>query len=128
VLRRQICPNEDLNAHISCFKLLCDILVRIIDNAQFLDKIDPSIDHFVLFHEDIRTNNILVAYEDHTRVVGLVDWEGVRVLPMWACAQESQVAEPEFSTSKQYLPLRKLRWQIMSDMEPGLSQINNEVA
>ena len=38
--------------------------------------------YFVLFHEDIRTNNILVAYYDHTRVVGIVDWEGARVLPM----------------------------------------------
>ena len=127
VLRRRICPNEDPNVHISYFKSLCDILLRIIDNAQFLDKIDPFIAHFVLFHEDIRTNNILVAYEDHTRVVGLVDWEGARVLPMWACTQVSQVAEPELSTSEQYLPLRELRWQIMSDMEPGLSQINNEV-
>jgi hypothetical protein len=105
----------------------CDILGRIIDNAQFLDKIDPSIAHFVLFHEDIRTNNILVAYDDPTRVVGIVDWEGARVLPMWSCFGVSQVAEPEFTTSEQYLPLRELRKQIMLDMEPGLSQIDNEV-
>ena len=127
VLRRRVCPDEDPNTHFSYFKSLCDILGRIIDNAQFLDKIDPSIAHFVLFHEDIRTNNILVAYEDPTRVVGLVDWEGARVLPMWSCFKESQVAEPLFSTSEQYLPLRKLRRQIMFDMEPGLSQVDNEV-
>ena len=129
MMRRRICPDEDPNTHISYFKSLCDILLRIIDNAQFLDKIDPSIAHFVLFHEDIRTNNILVAYEDHTRVasVGLVDWEGARVLPMWACTQESRVAEPEFTTSEQYLPLRELRWQVMSDIEPGLSQIDDDV-
>ena len=127
VLRRQICPDEDPNTHILYFKSLCDILGRIIDNAQFLDKIDPSIAHFVLFHEDIRTNNILVAYEDPTHVVGLIDWEGARVLPMWSCFQESQVAEPLFTTSEQYLPLRELRRQIMFDMEPGLSQVDNEV-
>ena len=81
---------------------------RIIDNAQFLDKVDPSIAHFVLFHEDIRTNNILVAYEDHTRVVGIIDWEGARVVPMWSCVNESQVAEPEFTTSEQYLPFAQV--------------------
>jgi len=127
VLRRRICPDEDPNAHISYFKSLCDILGRIIDNARFLDKIDPFIDHFVLFHEDIRTNNILVAYDDPTRVVGIVDWEGARVLPMWSCFEESQVAEPLFTTSEQYLPLRELRRQIMFDMEPGLCRVDNEV-
>lgn len=125
--RRRILPDEDPNALFPYFKSLCDILGRIIDNAQFLDKVDPSIAHFVLFHEDIRTNNILVAYEDHTRVVGIIDWEGARVVPMWSCFNESQVAEPEFTTSEQYLPLRKLRKEIMIDMEPGLSQADNEV-
>jgi hypothetical protein len=127
VERLRICPDEDPNVHISYFKSLCDILGRIIDNARFLDKIDPSIAHFVLFHEDIRTNNILVAYDDPTRVVGIIDWEGARVIPMWSCFKESQVAEPEFTTSEQYLPLRKLRRQIMFDMEPGLSRVDNEV-
>jgi hypothetical protein len=122
-LRRRVhpSPDEDPNLHISYFKSLCDILLRIIDNAQFIDKVDPSIAHFVLFHEDIRTNNILVSYEDPTRVVGLIDWEGARVLPMWSCFMESQVAEPE---SEEYLSLSNLRSQIMFDMEPGLNQIN----
>ena len=127
VLRRRICPDEDTNAHISYFKSLCDILGRIIDNAQFLDKIDPSIAHFVLFHEDIRTNNILVGYDDPARVVGIIDWEGARVVPMWSCFQETQVAERLSTTSEQYMPLRELRRQIMFDMEPGLSQVDNEV-
>ena len=51
VLRRRICPDEDPDMYISYFKSLCDILLRIIDNAQFIDKVDPSIAHFVLFHE-----------------------------------------------------------------------------
>ena len=105
---------------------MCDILGRIIDNARFIDKIDPSIDHFVLFHEDIRTNNILVAYDDPTRVVGIVDWEGARIRPMWSCFEESQVAESD-TTPEQYLPLCELRRQIMFDMEPGLSQVDKEV-
>jgi len=46
---------------------------------------------------------------------------------MWSCFQESQVAEPLSTTSEQYLPLRELRRQIMFDMEPGLSQVDNEV-
>ena len=128
VMRRRICPDEDPNTSILYFKSLCDILGRIIDKAQFFDKIDPSIAHFVLYHEDIRTNNILVGYDDPTRVVGIVDWEGARVLPMWSCfTKESEVAEPERATSEQYLPLREMRKQIMFDMEPGLSQVDKEV-
>ena len=82
ILRWRICPDEGPDMHISYIKSLCDILLRIID------KVDPSIAHFVLFHEDIRTNNII------TRVVGIIDWEGSRVLPMswWSCFQESEVA------------------------------------
>jgi hypothetical protein len=57
-----------------------------IDNVRFLDKIDSSMAHLLLFHEDICTNlnniMILVAYDDRTRVVGIVDWEGARVLPI----------------------------------------------
>ena len=44
---------------------------------------------------------------------------------MWSCFQE--LAEPEFVTIEQYLPLRNLRTRIMFDMEPGLNQIDNEV-
>ena len=50
-LRRRICPDEDPNAHISYFKSLCDILGQIIDNARFLDKVDPSIAHLVRSEE-----------------------------------------------------------------------------
>ena len=39
VLRRRICPDEDPDMHISYFKLLCDILLRIIDNAQFRTRL-----------------------------------------------------------------------------------------
>ena len=125
VMRRRMCPDEDPNLHLPYFKSLCDIVLRIIDNAQFIDKVDPSIAHYVLFHEEIRTNNILVSYEDPTRVVGLIDWEGARVLPMWSCYLASQVALPESTTSEQYLPLNQLRSRIMFDMEPGLLQINS---
>ena len=78
---------------------------------------------------DIRTSNILVAYDDPTRVVAIIYWEGegARVLPMWSCFMETQVAEPLFTTSEQYIPLRELRKQIMLDMEPGLSLVDNEV-
>ena len=46
---------------------------------------------------------------------------------MWSCFMETQVAEPLFTTSEQYIPLRELRKQIMLDMEPGLSLVDNEV-
>ena len=65
--------------------------------------------------------------DDPTRVVAIIDWEGARVLPMWSCFMETHVAEPLFTTSEQYLPLRELRKQIMLDMEPGLSLVDNEV-
>lgn len=39
---------------------------------------------FVLEHIDFSFRNFIVSKEDPTRVVGLVDWEGARVVPLWA--------------------------------------------
>jgi Phosphotransferase enzyme family len=125
--RRRAYPDEPPNSHISYFMPLVAILGRIVGNAEFLDRVDPSIAHFSLFHDDFSSSNILVGYEDCDRVVGVVDWEGARVLPMWACYRESLVAEPLIPGFTQYLSLRELRKQLLFDMVPGLSKTEDEV-
>ncbi|KAI0316935.1 kinase-like domain-containing protein [Amylostereum chailletii] len=49
-----------------------------------LSEFDPPRFPFVLVHDDLEMGNILVADEDPSRVVGIVDWEGARVVPLWA--------------------------------------------
>jgi hypothetical protein len=39
---------------------------------------------FVLRHIDLSVTNILVAFDDPTRVVGIIDWEGACVVPLWS--------------------------------------------
>jgi Phosphotransferase enzyme family len=105
-----------------------EIVGRIVDRAEFLEKVDPIISHFVLFHEDIRINNILLSFDDPSQVVAIVDWEGARILPMWSCFYDSQVAEVSPAvTEQQCKSMRDLRRDIMFKMEPGLANIHNEV-
>jgi hypothetical protein len=125
--RRRAFPDEPPNSHILYFMPLIAILGRIIGDAQFLDRVDPSLAHFSLFHDDFSSANILVGYEDCDRVVGVVDWEGARVLPMWACYRESLVPEPLERGCTQHLSLHKLRKQLLVDMVPGLSNAEDEV-
>ncbi|KAJ7900908.1 kinase-like domain-containing protein [Mycena leptocephala] len=63
------------HAHaIQWFGLLCDAVV-----ALPAGEFDPE--HFALFHDDFDMGNILVS--DEGKVVGIVDWEGSRVCPLW---------------------------------------------
>ncbi|KAF8525615.1 hypothetical protein BU17DRAFT_62756 [Hysterangium stoloniferum] len=46
---------------------------------------EPSQDApFVLRHIDLSVTNIMVAFDDPTRVVGIIDWEGACVVPLWS--------------------------------------------
>ncbi|KAF9018400.1 hypothetical protein BDZ89DRAFT_1165200 [Hymenopellis radicata] len=57
-----------------------DAVVHDIEDFAF-----PSDDlPFVLEHIDFGFHNMIVAQDDPTRIMGLVDWEGARVVPLWA--------------------------------------------
>ncbi|KAJ6619179.1 hypothetical protein B0H10DRAFT_2027130 [Mycena sp. CBHHK59/15] len=38
---------------------------------------------FVLFHDEFEMKHILVSPADPTKLIGLIDWEGSRVCPVW---------------------------------------------
>ncbi|KAJ3847924.1 hypothetical protein EV368DRAFT_87176 [Lentinula lateritia] len=48
-----------------------------------LSPFDPPHYPFVLVHEDLNIGNVMVDYEDPTKVVAVIDWEGSRVVPFW---------------------------------------------
>jgi len=65
------------------FKKLYGAILHLVNQVELLDLWDGS---FCISHPDLTKNNILVSYEDPTRIVGLVDWEGTRILP-WVSAR-----------------------------------------
>ncbi|KAJ7868035.1 kinase-like domain-containing protein [Mycena olivaceomarginata] len=56
------------------FQLLLDGI-----NALAPEEFEPQ--HFSLFHDDFDMKNILVS--DGGTVVGIIDWEGSRICPLW---------------------------------------------
>ncbi|KZT04786.1 uncharacterized protein LAESUDRAFT_727644 [Laetiporus sulphureus 93-53] len=82
--------------HIDYFKTYYHL---VIDGMESLDASGCDSQDcleempFVLWHEDISLTNILVAYDDPTRIVGLVDWEGASIVPLWACFGHEQSFE-----------------------------------
>lgn len=53
------------------------------EGLQGLPFDDPPEFPFVLYHDDFDTHNILVSHSDPTMVVGILDWEGSRIAPLW---------------------------------------------
>ncbi|KAF8506260.1 hypothetical protein JB92DRAFT_2963088 [Gautieria morchelliformis] len=47
----------------------------------------PSYTPLVLHHPDISLRNILFDPEDHSKMVGVIDWEGAHILPLMLTAQ-----------------------------------------
>ncbi|KAF7361179.1 Altered inheritance of mitochondria protein 9, mitochondrial [Mycena sanguinolenta] len=48
-------------------------------NALAPEEFEPQ--HFALFHDDFDMKNILVS--DSGTIVGIIDWEGSRICPLW---------------------------------------------
>ncbi|KAJ6505839.1 kinase-like domain-containing protein [Mycena vitilis] len=59
-------------------------LQLLLDGIKALptDQLAPT-ETFVLFHNDFNSGNILVSWSDPTEVVGILDWEGSRISPLW---------------------------------------------
>ncbi|HEV7737819.1 MAG TPA: hypothetical protein VGO47_10675 [Chlamydiales bacterium] len=58
------------------FSTFYTLLAEAIEKLKFADE-TPS----VLYNPDF--TDVLVSYEDPSRIVGIVDWEGTCLLPMW---------------------------------------------
>ncbi|KAJ7449150.1 kinase-like domain-containing protein [Mycena galericulata] len=108
---------------IKWFQLLLDGI-----NSLPLELLDPPENAFVLFHDDFDTGNILVSHNDPTEVVGILDWEGSRILPLWdprrlcsVIASPSDIEDPE-----EYASLKSLQKDILQDAQLyiGYSQLH----
>ncbi len=83
---------------------------------------------FVLFHDDFNSGNILVSWSDPAEVVGILDWEGSRVSPLWdtrrLCSVALAIGDSE--DPEDLLSLRKLEegiWQ-QAQLYIGYSQLD----
>ncbi|KAJ7484661.1 hypothetical protein FB451DRAFT_1028777, partial [Mycena latifolia] len=65
--------------------------IQIVDNSPLFtsspsppDPMDDDfVSTFVLMHIDLRPRNILVSPEDPTIITCVIDWEGVKITPIW---------------------------------------------
>lgn len=91
--------------------------LRLLDLSAY----DPPHSPFVLYHEDLCPLNVMVAYDDPTEVVGIVDWEGSRVVPLWYCAMfDRLLEESRFPDEQRRSYLREIRDKTHQMMQPAI--------
>ncbi len=85
------------------------------------DILDPPESPFVLFHDDFQWSNVLVSPEDPTKLVGILDWEGSRVLPVW---DNSRLADPVgrniIDDPEELRRLQDMKWDILQDVQTNV--------
>lgn len=80
----------------------------------------------VLRHVDMSRSNIMVAYDDPGRVVGIVDWEGANVTPLWTCFKADYLLadlEGLGVTEEEVETLCQIRSEIHVAMQPELPRL-----
>jgi hypothetical protein len=78
-----------------------------------------GLDHFALYHDDLDRNNIMVSYDDPTRVVGIVDWECARVKPIWQSVMHDAFLEANLDDPEELQRMRNLRDKVRGGIEPA---------
>lgn len=96
----------------NCYQLFFNG-VRQLDFSSFKDT-----DRFVLHHEDLCFNNIMVSYDDPSCVIAIVDWEGARVVPIWSYFMYDRFLEDNLCENDELSRLRDLRDKIRGGMDP----------
>jgi aminoglycoside phosphotransferase (APT) family kinase protein len=69
---------SDASVELEEFKSLYEALLDVVDGSALFDQWVPS---FSLSHPDFSLHNILVGYDEPTRILAVIDWEGARVQP-----------------------------------------------
>lgn len=86
------------------------------------DLLDPPENPFVFFHDDFQWSNVLVSPEDPTKLVGILDWEGSRVLPVW---DNSRLADPVgrniIDDPEELRRLQDMKWDILQDVQTNVA-------
>lgn len=63
----------DIQHFIAHYRLLQRLSTRV-----------PPCSQYTLLHTDIETGNIMVDYDDTTRIVAIIDWDVARIVPVWS--------------------------------------------
>ncbi|KAJ7084643.1 kinase-like domain-containing protein [Mycena belliarum] len=106
---------EDIPATyaIEWFKLLLDGITALPS-----DLIDPPESPFVLFHDDFNEGNIIMSSSDPAKVVGIIDWEGSRISPLWdprrlcSVLNKDVVKDPE-----EFASLKEMQMDVITDAQ-----------
>ncbi|OBZ75253.1 Altered inheritance of mitochondria protein 9, mitochondrial [Grifola frondosa] len=113
--------NTDLSQLHHYFMMLYRLLLRGVEQlSQVLhsDDCDPPSVPFVLHHDDLEIGNIMVAYDDPTRVVAIVDWEGSHVVPLWVPVTCDRLLMGSLPEGDQLRGLQELRQSIHERLAP----------
>ncbi|KII87695.1 hypothetical protein PLICRDRAFT_42208 [Plicaturopsis crispa FD-325 SS-3] len=68
----------------SALKEQISTVAQHIEEATPLDSSEDAVNALALEHVDLCPHNILVDLNDPTRILSVIDWEGARVVPLWA--------------------------------------------
>lgn len=104
----------------TAYRLLLKCTTACLDDPAFAVLSDPSSPHFTIHHPDISVLNIMIAYDDTTRVTGIIDWEGAAVLPIWSHPTGQRllsVHRPGHAT------LQDMRSQILDEQVPDYKRL-----
>jgi len=63
------------------------LLIELVRRCEGLDSADPELARYALDLHELGLKNIIVAADDPTRIVALVDWQSASVRPLWRCAR-----------------------------------------
>ncbi|KAF8486142.1 hypothetical protein DFH94DRAFT_710901 [Russula ochroleuca] len=63
------------------------LLIELVRRCEGLDSADPELARYALDLHELGLKNIIVASDDPTRILALVDWQSASVRPLWRCAR-----------------------------------------
>ncbi|KAF8501689.1 hypothetical protein F5888DRAFT_1260890 [Russula emetica] len=63
------------------------LLVELVRRCEGLDGADPELARYALDLHELGLKNIIVASNDPTHILALVDWQSASVRPLWRCAR-----------------------------------------
>ncbi|KAF5366352.1 hypothetical protein D9757_011461 [Collybiopsis confluens] len=93
----------------------------VLDHIRSSNELETSMlwdaSHFSIEHVDFSTHNILVSRTDPTVILTVLDWEGARIVPMWA--MNPAFRWPRNSNKNENKHLRALMRQRICSLVPG---------
>ncbi|TDL19887.1 hypothetical protein BD410DRAFT_829986 [Rickenella mellea] len=68
------------NFRIGDFEKLYAAILQVVEKVQLLDQ---SVGSYSILHPDLNLHNIIVGYDEPSRIIGIIDWEGARIQTKW---------------------------------------------